>query len=92
MGQPMLDLMKEPLRLNERFRVTADGLQWIVQKRYKDDKWINVIYCQTKAGLGANLGYEVYRVGEIDPRCLGRLESDLPWHRKAAPGYIGGGR
>jgi hypothetical protein len=51
------DLQREPLALNERFRVTADGLQWIVQKARQGGKWDGVIYCQTQAGLIASIGY-----------------------------------
>jgi hypothetical protein len=83
------DLQREPLALNERWRVTADGLQWIVQKRRKRGTWGGAIFCQTKAGLLANLGYEVYGVGAIDPDALTSLKLALPRHRRLAPGWTG---
>jgi hypothetical protein len=60
-GRRSSDLQREPLALNDRSRVTADGLQWIVQRRTANARggWKNVIYCQTQAALIANMGYEV---------------------------------
>jgi hypothetical protein len=48
-----------PITLNESWRVTADDLQYIVQRRSNRGTWEGVIFCQTKAGLMAHLGYEV---------------------------------
>jgi hypothetical protein len=66
------DLACCPIQLNERHRVTADGLQWIVQKRRKASgrsDWASIIFCQTKAGLMANLGYEVFRGRDARSTC-----------------------
>jgi hypothetical protein len=73
------DLAAHPLQLNERFRVTADELQWIVQKRRNRGTWEGVIFCRTRDGLIANIGYEVFGVGEVNPDALTRLKS-LPAH------------
>ena len=84
-----LDLRAEPLRLNARHRVTADGLQWIVQSRRKGrDKWEGFAFGQTKGGLADCLSYEVYDIGGVEPAALAALES-LPRHRGLAPGYDG---
>ena len=83
----MVDLQKHPLRLNDRFQVTADALQWIVQKHRKDcgrGSWESVIFCQTRGGLIANIGYEVFGVGKVEEHALHTLKS-LPAHRLHAP-------
>jgi hypothetical protein len=62
--------------LNDRWRVIADDLQWIAQKRRKDSgrgAWESVIFCQTRGGLIANIGYEAYGVGDR-PRRLARAK------------------
>jgi hypothetical protein len=48
------DLSIEPIELNATARVTADGLQWLLQKREPHGRWLSVSYCQTRAGLMAS--------------------------------------
>jgi hypothetical protein len=76
LDEAVLDLQREPLALIDRGRVTADGLQWIVQKRQKDlgrGAWESVIYCQSKPCMLQSIGWEVYRVGEVDPQAVQAL-------------------
>jgi len=82
------DLSIEPIELNATARVTADGLQWLLQKREPNGRWLSVSYCQTRAGLTASVGYEVHGVRGIDPDAWSALER-LPEHRRHAPGYMG---
>ena len=63
-----------PLALNQHFRVTADDMQWIVQKRRERGTWEGVIYAQTLADLVANMGFEVFGVGESRSRGLYQAE------------------
>jgi hypothetical protein len=61
----------------------------IVQKRRKASgrgAWESIIYCQTRDGLIANIGYAVFDIGEIDPHALHTLKFALPRHRRYAPG------
>lgn len=72
------DLSLEPIKLNALCRVTEDELQWIVQRRRKDSGrggWQSVIYCQTKAGLLACIGYECYRDRRDRSRRLAQPET-----------------
>jgi hypothetical protein len=82
------DLARDPVVLNDRWRVTADGLQWIAQKLKPTGRWLPVIYCQTQARLMANLRYKVSGVGKVTPDAW----SALVWlhkHRRFAPGCTG---
>jgi hypothetical protein len=90
---PPLDLQREPLALNERWQVTADGVQWIVQKHRKDSAghgaWKSVIFCQTKAGLLANIGFEVFWGRGSRFTCRPHAGIGAAEDRRHAPGYTG---
>jgi hypothetical protein len=73
-----------PIALNDRWRVTSDNMQWIIQRRRRRGTWEGVVFCQTRAGLMANIGYEVFGIGAVGRHALTRLES-LPKHRYLAP-------
>ena len=69
-------------QLNERWRVVADPLQWILQKRKgtpskKKSGWQGSSFCRTRKALLRNIRE---RCGEVDPKTLAEIEALPEWH------------
>ena len=62
------------LQLNDRWRVTTDELQWMLQHRRLEQTtvWISRSWCRTREGL---LQCVKEHCGEIDANALAKLQS-----------------
>lgn len=65
-----------PIALNERWRVSFDPLQWILERR-RGERWIASSFCVTRQALLRNIRE---RSGEVDPDALAKVNSLQPWH------------
>lgn len=65
-----------PIRLNERWRVSFDQLQWILE-RYRGGRWIGSAYCVTRETLLRNIRE---RAGTVDANALALVAALPEWH------------
>jgi hypothetical protein len=73
--------------LNEHWRVVAGscGIQWILQRRGKNDgQWRNCYFLRSRAGVLAYAGRR--EVGQVDAAALAILENLPEWFPEAG-GY-----
>lgn len=63
------------IALNEKHRVTSDGIQWTLQRRQAKGDWSTAAYCHTKAGL---LGVVEERLCKRHDAASALREPDLP--------------
>lgn len=84
--------MTELVRLNDKWRIVDDPLQWILQRRAGNRRrsdgsedprsWQGMSYCMTRAVLLRDIRE---RAGEVDPAAVAFIES---WPERHAPGVV----
>ncbi len=77
----------EIVRLNEKWRIVDDPLQWILERRRgvpgkKSTGWVGSAYCTTRAALLSNIRE---RAGDVDPAAVAFIET---WPERHAPGTV----
>jgi hypothetical protein len=68
--------LKFPIRLNERWRVAFDELQWLLQRR-KATGWENRSYCVTRSALERCIREYC---GPVDADALTKIRALPEWH------------
>jgi hypothetical protein len=66
-----------PIILNDRWRVSFDELQWILEKRRSGTRWRGSAYCVTRSALLRNIRE---RCGDADPDALAEVKALPDWH------------
>ena len=77
----------ELVRLNDKWRIVDDPLQWILERRRgvpgkKSTGWVGNAYCMTRRALLRNIRE---RAGEVDPAAVAYIE---PWPERHELGAV----
>ena len=77
----------EIVRLNDKWRIVDDPLQWILERRRgvpgkKSTGWVGSAYCTTSAALLSNIRE---RCGDVDPAAVAFVET---WPERHVHGAV----
>lgn len=77
----VMEIMTQLVKLNERWRIDDDPLQWVLKRR-KGKGWIGSAYCTTRTALLSNIRE---RAGNVDPAAVAFIET---WQEQHVHGAV----